>query len=68
MLSAAAPALAARSYRRRRPELGVLHATVHRELETFLASRRSPDTDGVPRFIEKALRSTSPALIVLTSW
>ncbi|MCB9592741.1 MAG: transposase [Sandaracinaceae bacterium] len=46
-----------RCYRRRRPERGALHATVQEELETFLASRRGPGADGVPRFVEKALRA-----------
>ena len=48
-----------RTYRRRRPERGVLHRVVSEYVETFLADRRAadPDGQGVPRFIEKGLRA-----------
>ena len=48
-----------RTYRRRRPERGVLHRVVCDNVETFFADRQAADPDGrgVPRFIEKRLRA-----------
>jgi len=41
---------------RRRPERTVLHGLVRAELEGFVAKRRGPEGDGLPRYVEGELR------------